>query len=71
MIQVRASPSESSSIMSNESTSQRRTFTNPLAGVALGDPFVLRHRGEFYLYGTNDGAPLPMAAWSPFSVPAT
>ncbi len=34
-------------------------FTNPIAGVALGDPFVLRHRGRFYLYGTNDGPPLP------------
>lgn len=33
-------------------------FTNPIAGVALGDPFVLRHRGRFYLYGTNDGPPL-------------
>ena len=27
-------------------------------GVALGDPFVLRWRGRFYLYGTNDGPPL-------------
>jgi GH43 family beta-xylosidase len=36
-----------------------RTFTNPLPGVALGDPFVLRHRGRFYLYGTNDASPLP------------
>lgn len=34
-------------------------FSNPLAGMALGDPFVLRHRGRFYLYGTNDGPPLP------------
>lgn len=34
-------------------------FTNPVAGVAVGDPFVLRHRGRFYLYGTNDGPPLP------------
>jgi hypothetical protein len=34
------------------------TFTNPLA-VALGDPFVLPWRGRFYLYGTNDGPPLP------------
>ena len=34
-------------------------FANPLAGVALGDPFVLRHAGRFYLYGTNDGPPLP------------
>jgi arabinan endo-1,5-alpha-L-arabinosidase len=36
-----------------------RLFSNPLPGVALGDPFVLRHRGRFYLYGTNDGPPLP------------
>ncbi len=35
------------------------TFTNPISGVELGDPFVLRHRGGFYLYGTNDGPPLP------------
>lgn len=34
-------------------------FTNPVEGVAVGDPFVLRHRGRFYLYGTNDGPPLP------------
>ncbi len=34
-------------------------FTNPLEGVVLGDPFVLRDRGRFYLYGTNDGPPLP------------
>src|SRR3954452_24689336 len=34
-------------------------FTNPLAGVVLGDPFVLRHRGRFYLYGTHDGPPPP------------
>lgn len=34
-------------------------FTNPVEDVALGDPFVLRHRGRFYLYGTNDGPPLP------------
>ena len=32
-------------------------FTNPL-DVTLGDPFVLKHRGWFYLYGTNDGPPL-------------
>ena len=35
------------------------SFSNPIEGVALGDPFVLRHRGRFYLYGTNDGPPLP------------
>lgn len=34
------------------------TFRNPIQGVALGDPFVLRWRGRFYLYGTNDGPPL-------------
>jgi len=37
----------------------RPEFSNPLAGVVLGDPFVLRWRGRFYLYGTNDGPPLP------------
>jgi arabinan endo-1,5-alpha-L-arabinosidase len=36
-----------------------RRFANPVPGVALGDPFVLRHRGRFYLYGTNDGPMLP------------
>ncbi len=36
-----------------------RQFSNPLNVVALGDPFALRHRGRFYLYGTNDGPPLP------------
>ena len=36
----------------------RATFSNPLPGLALGDPFVLRWRGRFYLYGTNDGPPL-------------
>ncbi len=32
-----------------------RTFWNPLPGVLLGDPFALRYRGWFYLYGTDDG----------------
>ncbi len=36
----------------------RGTFANPIRGIALGDPFVLRWRGRFYLYGTNDGPPL-------------
>lgn len=36
-----------------------RPFSNPLPGLALGDPFVLRWRGRFYLFGTNDGGPLP------------
>ena len=36
----------------------RPTFSNPLPGVVLGDPFALRWRGRFYLYGTNDGPPL-------------
>ncbi len=38
---------------------QAATFANPIGEMALGDPFVLRHRGRFYLYGTNDGPPLP------------
>jgi len=33
------------------------SFSNPLAGPVLGDPFALRWRGRFYLYGTNDGPP--------------
>jgi arabinan endo-1,5-alpha-L-arabinosidase len=37
----------------------RPSFSNPLPGVVLGDPFALRWRGRFYLYGTNDGPPLP------------
>ncbi|MDB5351503.1 MAG: glycoside hydrolase [Planctomycetota bacterium] len=44
-----------------DATGRRSTvdrFKNPLEGIALGDPFVLRHRGRFYLYGTNDGPPL-------------
>ncbi len=36
----------------------RPAFSNPLPGVVLGDPFALRWRGRFYLYGTNDGPPL-------------
>ncbi len=35
-----------------------RTFANPIPDPAIGDPFVLRWRGRFYLYGTNDGPPL-------------
>ncbi len=38
---------------------RRPEFSNPLPGVVLGDPFALRWRGRFYLYGTNDGPPLP------------
>ncbi len=35
-------------------------FRNPLNAYRYsGDPFVLRWRGRFYLYGTNDGPPLP------------
>jgi arabinan endo-1,5-alpha-L-arabinosidase len=45
--------------MSIETDRSRGVFTNPVAGVVLGDPFVLRHRGRFYLYGTNDAGPLP------------
>ncbi|GAC1472792.1 MAG: hypothetical protein NVSMB9_20450 [Isosphaeraceae bacterium] len=44
--------------MANE-TRTPRLLKNPLEGVVLGDPYVLRHRGRFYLYGTNDGPPLP------------
>ncbi len=44
--------------MNGESGWDRGTFANPVEGVVLGDPFVLRHRGVFYLYGTNDGPPL-------------
>lgn len=40
------------------SGSPLRSFSNPLPGVVLGDPFVLRWRGQFYMYGTNDGSPL-------------
>ncbi|QEH35512.1 Glycosyl hydrolases family 43 [Aquisphaera giovannonii] len=44
--------------MNDAAATQARTFANPIRGVALGDPFVLRDRGRFYLYGTNDGPPL-------------
>lgn len=33
-------------------------FANPLENVVLGDPFIIRVRGRFYLYGTNDGPAL-------------
>src|SRR4028119_2514285 len=45
-------------IMGADRTPRTDVLTNPLPGVVLGDPFVLRHRGRFYLYGTNDGPPL-------------
>lgn len=45
--------------MMDSGSASAREFTNPLSGIAAGDPFVLRHRGRFYLYGTNDGPPLP------------
>jgi arabinan endo-1,5-alpha-L-arabinosidase len=45
--------------MTRHDTGPPVLFSNPLAGIALGDPFILRHRGRFYLYGTNDGPPLP------------
>ncbi len=44
--------------MGSGQTPRTQVFTNPLPDVVLGDPFVLRHRGWFYLYGTNDGPPL-------------
>src|SRR5438270_929983 len=41
--------------MTSEPATQSGLFTNPLTGFVLGDPFVLRHRGRFYLYVPNDG----------------
>jgi hypothetical protein len=41
--------------MSTPTESPGPSFSNPIEGIALGDPFVLRHRGRFYLYGTADG----------------
>lgn len=33
-----------------------RTYTNPVGGVTrIGDPFVLLHKGEYYLYATSAG----------------
>jgi GH43 family beta-xylosidase len=29
------------------------TYTNPLGDLRMGDPFVLRHGGRYYLYGTT------------------
>ena len=45
--------------MASEAARPRDVFANPLPGIVLGDPFVLRYRGRFYMYGTNDGDPLP------------
>ncbi|WZO99114.1 glycoside hydrolase family 43 protein [Isosphaeraceae bacterium EP7] len=41
--------------MSMPAESPIPSFSNPIEGIALGDPFVLPHRGRFYLYGTADG----------------
>ena len=29
-----------------------RTYTNPLGDIHMGDPFVLKHEGSYYLFGT-------------------
>jgi arabinan endo-1,5-alpha-L-arabinosidase len=34
------------------SSTSERTYTNPVYGGYLGDPFVLKHNGEYYAYGT-------------------
>jgi GH43 family beta-xylosidase len=34
-----------------------RTYTNPVHGGYLGDPFVLKHNGEYYAYGTGPDVP--------------
>src|SRR4051794_3206697 len=52
-------PDETSRIMAGPGRSS--LFANPLDGIVLGDPFVLRHLGRFYLYGTNDGTAFPDA----------
>ena len=28
------------------------TYTNPVGGIVMGDPFVLYHDGLYYLYGS-------------------
>ncbi|MGE5557648.1 MAG: glycoside hydrolase family 43 protein [Bacillota bacterium] len=32
-----------------------RMYTNPLGGLRMGDPFVMRYKGAYYLYGTTAG----------------
>jgi len=36
---------------------KERTYTNPVHGGYLGDPFVLKHNGEYYAYGTGPDVP--------------
>jgi len=35
-----------------EAVSYKRTYTNPIYSSYLGDPFALKHNGEYYAYGT-------------------
>jgi len=41
--------------VSAQDEQQERTYCNPLGDLRMGDPFVLRHDGLYYLYGTNAG----------------
>ena len=36
--------------------SDRATFTNPVHPTPFADPFILRHDGWYYAYGTNEQA---------------
>lgn len=57
-----------------------RTYTNPVHSGYLGDPFVLKHNGEYYAYGTTPAAeklviPVPhsrdLVGWRPLGVALT
>jgi arabinan endo-1,5-alpha-L-arabinosidase len=40
---------------SASSSAQPRTYTNPVYAGSMPDPFVLRHRGVYYAFGTTGG----------------
>src|ERR1044071_3171903 len=37
----------------------RKTYTNPVYKGSMPDPFVLRHRGVYYAFGTTGGERKP------------
>src|SRR4051812_15431777 len=46
-----------------ETADRITTYTNPVYDQYFADPFVLRHNGRYYAYGTGpttDGRPFPM-----------
>src|SRR3954447_23020001 len=51
-------PSPPSSLPPDEPNPTLPTYTNPVCADSLGDPFVLKHNGRFYLYATHaEGRP--------------